>query len=194
MNRLGILGGTFDPPHLAHLIAGEMAVEAFALDKLLFIPANVPPHKAGQPITSAEHRFAMTKLAVRGNEQFEVSGIELERPAPSYMIDTIREVQEQLKPESVFLFIGLDQFAAFESWNKYEDILREAQVVVMARPSHDVEKISPSLRKQVQFLSIPQLEISSTDIRARVQAGKPIRYLVPDEVREYIREHRLYQA
>src|ERR1035441_10039000 len=100
-----MLGGTFDPPHLAHLIAGERAVEAFALDKLFFIPANIPPHKFGEKISSSEDRFAMTKLATQCNDKFEVSRMELDRPGPSYTIDTLREIQKQFSPEKIFLFI-----------------------------------------------------------------------------------------
>jgi nicotinate-nucleotide adenylyltransferase len=192
VKNLGILGGTFDPPHLAHLIAGEMTVEAFALDKLFFIPANIPPHKAGENISSAEHRFSMLGIATRGNNKFEVSGIELERSGSSYTVDTLREIQRQFSPEKIFLFIGLDQFAVFNTWHKSEEIFEIADVVAMMRPSQKIDQIDSTLLKRVKVLSIPLLDISSTDIRARVRAGKSIRYLVPDGIREYIEEHRLY--
>ncbi len=192
MKNLGMLGGTFDPPHLAHLIAGERAVEAFALDKLLFIPANIPPHKVGGNISSAEHRFAMTQIATDGNDKFEVSRIELERTGPSFTIDTLYEIQQQWVPEKIFLFIGLDQLAVFNTWHRNEEIFKAAEVVVLTRPSQKLKGIDPFLVRGVKILSIPQLEISSTDIRNRVRAGKSIRYLVPDGVGEYIAKHRLY--
>ncbi len=193
MNRIGILGGTFDPPHIAHLIAGERAVEEFQLDTLLFIPANIPPHKAGGRISSAEHRFAMTEIAIRGNNIFAVSRIELERPGPSYTIDTLREIQRQFIPEKIFLFIGVDQLATFNTWHKSEEIFEAATVVVMTRPTQKLDQIEPALLERVMILRIPLLDISSTDIRARAREGKSIRYVVPDGVGKYIAEQGLYQ-
>ncbi len=172
MKNVGMLGGTFDPPHLAHLIAGERAVEAFALDTLLFIPTNTPPHKHGNAISSAEDRFAMTTLAIQGNRTFEASHIELDRPGPSYTIDTLRELQEQFSPDKIFLFIGLDQLAVFNSWHRNEDIFAAAEVVAMMRPGYPLETIDASLLSRVSMLSIPLLDISSNVIRARVRAGK----------------------
>jgi nicotinate-nucleotide adenylyltransferase len=193
MTRLGILGGTFDPPHLAHLIAGECAVSEFALDKLLYIPANMPPNKLARQITPAAHRLAMTKLAIEGNPRFDISDIELKREGPSYAIDTIRELKKQFSVDELFLFIGLDQFAIFESWRKTEEILDEAKVVVISRPTKNLGEIDSPFKDLVTFFSIPLLDISSTDIRGRVRDGKPIRYLVQDAVEEYINSHRLYQ-
>ncbi len=184
MKNLGILGGTFDPPHLAHLISGEMAVEAFALDKLFFVPAHIPPHKPIGQITETKHRLAMTEIAIRGNEKFQVSRIELDRSGPSYTLDTLREIQQQWAPEKIVLFIGLDQLAVFNAWHEPEKIFEMANIVVMARPSHSFDEIDPALMKRVKILPIPLMDISSTDIRARVRAGKSIRYLVPDEVGE----------
>ena len=192
MKRIGIFGGTFDPPHLAHLIAAEMAVEAFALDKLFFIPANIPPHKTKEQVTDGMHRLAMTEIAAQGNDKFEVSRVEIDRPGPSYTVDTLREIQKQRSPEKIFLFIGLDQMAVFHTWHKWEQILESAEMVVMIRPWQKFDEIDSSLIDRVKILLMPLLDISSTDIRARVRAGKSIRYLVPDEVREYIAEHKLY--
>ena len=189
--RLGILGGTFDPPHLAHLIAGEWAVEEFQLDKLLFIPTNVPPHKSEQILSSPSDRLAMTRLAIQGNSRFDISEAELSRPGVSYTIDTIRLLQADLHPTAIFLFIGSDQFATFEKWHKPEEILREVEVVVMARPLDKTPSASP-FESLMKFMTIRLLQISSTDIRARVRAGKSIRYLVSEAVRAYIVEHGLY--
>jgi nicotinate-nucleotide adenylyltransferase len=193
MKNVGIFGGTFDPPHLAHLIAGERAVEAFALEKLLFIPASIPPHKSDVRISAAEHRLAMVEIATKGNDRFAVSRIELDRPAPSYTIDTLYEIQQQYSPGKIFLFIGLDQFATFNTWRETEKIFEMAEVVVMARPTHTFDEIDLELMKRVKVLSIPLLDISSTDIRERVREGKSIRYVVPDGVREYIAKQRLYR-
>src|ERR1017187_769087 len=137
MTRHGILGGTFDPPHIAHLIAGECAVSQFELDKLLFIPANIPPHKSAQSLSQAADRLAMTRLAIEGNSKFDISEIELKKEGLSYAIDTIRELKKQIEISELFLFIGLDQFRNFKSWHKPEEILREVRVVVMARPTKE---------------------------------------------------------
>lgn len=191
--RLGILGGTFDPPHLAHLIASERAVEAFALNKLLFVPAQIPPHKSERTLSSAADRLAMTRLAIEYNPRFQISEVELSRPGVSYSIDTIRLLKSQWNPEAIFLFIGSDQFAAFGGWHEPDKILREAEVVVMARPLEQSVAIS-SYDSRVKRMEIPLLQISSTDIRERVRAGKSIRYLVPEPVRAYIAEHGLYSS
>jgi len=193
MIRLGILGGTFDPPHMAHLVAGECAVSQFELDKLLYIPANMPPNKLARPITPSAHRLAMTRLAIEGNPRFDISDIELKREGPSYAIDTIRELKKQIDVDELFLFIGLDQFLNFITWHKAKEILREANVVVMSRPVKDLTDVGEWLKGQVDYMPMPLLEISSTLIRDRIRAGEPIRYLVPDAVEEYINSHRLYQ-
>ena len=190
--RLGILGGTFDPPHLAHLIAGERAVGDFALDKLLFVPANIPPHKSEQPLSASSDRIAMSRLAVEGNPKFDVSEIEVSRPGLSYSIDTVRQIKSQWNPTKIFLFIGSDQFAAFDTWHEPEEIFRETEVVVMARPLENPRAKSP-YDSRVKFMDLPLLQISSTDIRERVRAGKSIRYLIPEAVREYIEEYGLYR-
>jgi nicotinate-nucleotide adenylyltransferase len=192
MTRLGILGGTFDPPHIAHLIAGECAVSQFELVKLLFIPANTPPNKLAHAITPAADRLAMLQLAISGNPIFDISEIELKRSGPSYTIDTIRELKTQFANSELFLFIGLDQFRNLESWHRPEEILREARVVVMARPAKELDKVDSPFQNLVTFMPMPSLDISSSEIRNRVRSGKSIRYLVPDSVAEYIKGHGLY--
>jgi len=187
--NIGIFGGTFDPPHMAHLIAAEQAAEAFDLDELLWVPAHIPPHKTDE-IASVEHRFSMTILATSGNPKFTVTRMEMDRPPPSYSIETLREVKKKYRGASIYFFIGWDQFASFETWREYETILLECHVVVMVRPGADLT--NSTLNDRVRLFSIPQLEISSTNIRERARVGKSIRYLVPDAVRDYIEEHRLY--
>ncbi len=193
MKRLGILGGTFDPPHLAHLIAGEIAVETYHLDTLLFVPAFIPPHKAEQAISDARHRLAMTRLAIDGNPRFEVSTIEIDRQGKSYTIDTILSLREQLHPEGIYLFIGRDQLDVFGSWHRADDILKIAKVVVLERPSASKSVISTALEGSIESLPIPLLEISSTEIRRRIHDGQSVRYQVPEAVRSYIEEHKLYR-
>ena len=192
--RLGILGGTFNPPHLAHLIAGERAVEEYDLEKLLFIPANIPPHKTGlSNIAEAHHRMMMTECAIAGNVKFDVSDIEIARSGISYTIDTILELKKKHNPDELYLLIGLDNLEIFATWHRVGEIFAEANVAVMVRPTHDLLAIDSKLRKRVQILPIPLLEISSTDMRNRVREGKSIRYLVPDGVSEYIEQHGLYR-
>ena len=193
MERIGIFGGTFDPPHVAHQIAGELAVENFALDRLLFVPANVPPHKAHHTMASPHDRFAMTELAIQGNPHFAASDIEIVRQGTSYTIDTLHALKETFQSAKLYLFIGMDNLAIFDAWHRWQEIFGQCQVVVMARPSHQLEQIDPKLRDQVKFMPIPLLEISSTGIRDRLRAGKSIRYMVPESVRSYIVEHGLYQ-
>jgi len=192
VERLGVFGGTFNPPHLAHLIAAERAVEEYSLDKLLFIPANIPPHKVGHEIAPADDRLAMIRLATQGNSHFDVSDIELKREGKSYTVDTLRKLKAIHNPETLFLFIGMDMYAIFDSWYKAEDILSLATVVVMLRPTHDIERVDSKIRDRVMIMKLPLLEISSTDIRERVAQRKSVQYLVPDGIRMYIEERGLY--
>ncbi|MDP4198892.1 MAG: nicotinate-nucleotide adenylyltransferase [Bacteroidota bacterium] len=192
MNRLGVFGGTFDPPHLAHLIAGEIAVETCQLDKLLFIPAFIPPHKTGQAITEARHRLAMIRMATEDNPSFEVSAMEIEREGPSYTIDTLQALRQHYQPKALYLLIGRDQLEIFGSWYRADEILRLCKVVVFDRPASTRQPIEAELEILVENLTIPQLQISSTEIRRRVRDGQSIRYQVPESVRAYIREHDLY--
>ena len=187
MARIGLLGGTFDPPHIAHLIAAERAIDAIALDKVLFIPAAVPPHKSEAKISSVEDRLAMLRLATHDNPKFEISTIELDRPGPSYTIDTLRQLKQQSPSDNFVLLIGTDQFQQFDSWREPDQILSLAEIVVVARSS------SQQRRDGFRFFDMPLIDISATEIRQRVRDGRTIRYLVPDAVRTYIAAHHLYQ-
>jgi nicotinate-nucleotide adenylyltransferase len=191
MQRLGIFGGTFDPPHIAHLIAGELAVEQFQLERLLYVPAAISPHKKKQQVSSPQDRFSMLRLAIQDNSKFEVSDLEIKRGGNSYTIDTLHEIKEQLSPSALVLFIGRDQFEKFESWREPEQILSLAEVVVMDRVTS--QKTSTKFDTAVRYLQMPLLQISSTEIRRRVKAGESIRYQVPDSVRTYIAEHKIYR-
>jgi nicotinate-nucleotide adenylyltransferase len=191
--RLGIFGGTFNPPHVAHLIGAQLALEQLALDRLLFIPTNIPPHKSDHDIAEPEHRLAMTRLAVNDNPLFDVSDIEIRREGKSYTIDTIRELRRQYGSANLYLLIGLDMLAIFDSWKDHDAILQETTIVVMLRPGNRIEEIPETLRTRVTLLEMPQLDISSTAIRKRVAAGLPVRYYVPDDVGAYIARHSLYK-
>ena len=189
--KIGILGGTFDPPHVAHLIAAELAVGEFALDKMLWMPATQSPLKSRPDISSVEDRLAMTRLAIQGNPKFEVSRIELDRGGASFAIETLRSLRKQFADAEMYLLIGRDQFEQFASWRKPEEILRLAKVIVMNRPG-DAANASTQFDTSVTYLTMPLLEISATEIRRRVRADESIRYQVPDAVIDYIQQHKLY--
>jgi nicotinate-nucleotide adenylyltransferase len=196
--RLGLLGGTFDPIHTGHLLIAESARHALSLDQIIFIPAGDPPHK-GETVTPAEHRYAMVLLATGTNPTFTVSRREIERSGPSYSLTTIREFRAEAGSESeLFFVVGADTLRDIRTWYRWEEVLRECRFLVVARPGvpFTVEQsgLPQALRRQVDLVISPGLEISSTEIRDRVREGKPIRYLVPEPVEQYIVKHGLYRS
>lgn len=201
MKRLGIMGGTFDPIHYGHLVAAEMARAEFSLNKVLFIPSGTPPHKDRSDITAAGLRFEMVERAIQDNPAFEISALELRRKGPSYTVDTLR-VLRRTWPEHEFYFItGSDALRQIFSWREVEEILMMTKFIGAARPGFDasdfllqVQKERPETQERIHYIEVPALAISSTDIRARVKRGQPIRYLLPEPVRLYIQQHGLYTA
>ena len=189
--RLGVMGGTFDPIHYGHLVAANEAASAFNLDKVIFVPTGEPWQK--QIITDAGHRLAMTKLAISGNPIFEISTVDIDRPGPTYTVDTLQDVHAEYPDAEVFFITGADSIAQIDSWKDSELIWPLAHFVGVTRPGHSLE-VPKSPVGAVSLLEIPALAISSTDIRARVKAGKPIEYLLPNAVIEYIHSHNLYQG
>jgi len=194
--QVGVIGGTFDPIHFAHLVAAQEAAWALSLDQVLFIPARQPPHKLGEPVTEAHHRLAMTRLAVERNQLFSVSTIEMERAGPSYTVDTLRQLREE--GSEVSFIVGMDSLAELHTWHDPDGILELAEIVTVYRGGWEqvdlvaLEARLPTAKGRVRVIPIPALDISSTDIRSRVARGQPIRYLVPDAVADYIAEHKLY--
>lgn len=188
--RQGIFGGTFDPPHLGHLVVAQDAWSALGLDRVVFIPAAVPPHKRGR-ITPAELRLEMLRAATAGDERFEVSDLELRRPGPSYTVDTLRELRERDPTCALFLLLGADQFIEFHTWREAEEIARLATLVVLSRGGLDTG--SPRIAVPHRVLPVTRIDISATEIRRRVQAGEPIRYLVPRGVEEIVEREGLYR-
>jgi nicotinate-nucleotide adenylyltransferase len=191
--RIGIFGGSFDPPHLAHLIAGELAVEEFGLAKMLYIPAGISPFKQTEHRTSGEHRLAMIQLAIARNSHFEVSDLELQRRGASYTIDTLHELRKQYPSQEFYLFIGFDNLMAFDRWKDPEGILNEAKVVAIARPGSSIEDLPTAFARRTQIFDIPLLDTSSTLVRDRIHTGKSVRYMIPEAVEEYIRKNNLYR-
>lgn len=196
--QVGILGGTFDPVHYGHLAIAEEARVCIPLDIVLFVPARIQPLRQDERISPPEDRAAMLERAILGNPAFRLSRVEFERPGPSYTVDTLSRLRDQYPRGTEFYFIaGSDAFAELPRWKEPERLLTLCRFVVFPRPGHegDVRELFlqfPGLRQRTVFLEGPRLEISGSEIRRRVRQGRPIRYLVPDAVEEYIRSHRLY--
>jgi nicotinate-nucleotide adenylyltransferase len=199
-SRLGIMGGTFDPIHYGHMVAAETARIELGLDKVLFIPTGIPPHKDDRKVTDAHLRFEMVQMSIQSNRNFMVSSMEIEREGRTYTIDTLRILRELFPDQELFFITGTDALKELLTWREPEEIVRLARIVGASRPGYDSEHLLESIEKKYPFtkdrisqLEIPALAISSTDIRARVQNNKSIRYLLPDEVRQFIKSNKLYQ-
>ncbi|MEY4993088.1 MAG: hypothetical protein RIS82_210 [Actinomycetota bacterium] len=188
--RLGIMGGTFDPIHIGHLVAANEVAAALDLSQVIFVPTGEPWQK--QKVSPAHHRFAMTKLAIAGNSKFSISSVDIDRDGPTYAVDTVTDIQN-LYPDAKLHFItGADSVADIFSWSRPERLLQLAKFIGVTRPGHNLA-VPRGAEGSVSLLEIPALAISSTDIRSRVREGRPIRYLLPDSVVEYIETNRLYQ-
>ena len=185
--RIGVFGGTFDPPHLGHLIAAQEILVQLELDRLLLVPAAVPPHKRDRDVTPAPVRLEMLTAAVGGDARFSVSDLEIRRDGPSYTVDTLRQLRDDWPDAELFLAVGADQLAEFESWRAPDEIARLARLAGFAREGQSLPE-----GREVRVVRVPHVEISSTEIRRRAAAGAPIRYLVPASVEEIIRREGLY--
>jgi nicotinate-nucleotide adenylyltransferase len=194
--RFGVLGGTFDPVHLGHLLLAEEAREQLGLERVLFVPAGQPWRKAARQISAARHRLAMLRLATEGNPAFEVSDIETARPGPSYTGETLARIREERKEAELFFVMGEDALADLPNWRDPDRILELAMLAVARRTGEDSgspELVAIAPGREV-WLSMPTIGISSSDIRERVAKGLSIRYLVPAAVETYIRKQKLYKA
>lgn len=197
-HRVAIMGGAFDPIHIAHLLLAEEARAAFQLDEVIFVPNNQPPlPKHG--LASPAHRVEMVRLAIAGNERFTLSTIEAEREGPSYSFDTVRQLKAQ-RPDirEAYFITGADAILGLPRWRNFEGLLAECEFIAATRPGFDLDDLSgslpPDLARRTHALSILGLEISSTELRRRVAAGRSIRYLTPDAVVGYIEKHGLYRS
>jgi nicotinate-nucleotide adenylyltransferase len=202
--RIGLFGGTFDPPHVGHLALAEWAREALSLDRVLFVPAGRPPHKGRARLSPVVHRVAMTRLAVRGNRAFAVSALEVVRDGPSFTVDTLRALKRREPRARIFLLMGADSLAEFHTWRDPAGIVAFATLAVAERPGSPgpgraalgrraAARAGLRGRPRIAWLRNPGLEVSSSAIRARLSAGRTVRYLVPDAVARYIARHRLYR-
>jgi nicotinate-nucleotide adenylyltransferase len=185
---IGLFGGSFDPIHHGHLIVAQTAVEALGLDELRFVPAREQPFKVGRHGATAEDRARMISLAIAGQPRFVLERIELDRPGPSYTVDTLRELHRREPHRSFAILVGADAARELILWREAEALPALAQIVLVARPGLTL----PDLRWPVGVITVPAIEISATAVRGRVAAGHSIRYWVPDSVAEFIRTNGLY--
>jgi nicotinate-nucleotide adenylyltransferase len=188
--RIGVFGALFNPPHVGHLTLCQEALWQLRLQRVVLVPTALPPHRESPP-ESAELRFRLTQAAALGNPAFTVSRIELDRPGPSYMTDTLRELSNRYPGAQLVLLIGEDQLGRLATWHEAESLPRLARLAVARRPDVVVEGAD---RASVEWIRMPLLEVSSSDLRRRVADGRSIRYLVPDHVRELIESEGLYGA
>ena len=196
--RIGILGGTFNPPHLGHLVCAQEAYVALGLERLLLVPASHPPHKPVEEEPGVEHRLELCRLAVEGDPRFEVSELEVRREGPSYTVDTLSELHSTAPDNDLFLIVGGDIAAGLVDWHEPERVLSLATLAVAKRrgtPRAAVEAALAHLKggERTSFFRMPRIGVSSTLVRERVRAGLPIRYLVPEPVEGYIADRGLYR-
>jgi nicotinate-nucleotide adenylyltransferase len=192
--RLGIFGGTFDPPHIGHLIAAQDAFAALQLDTLRFVPAAIPPHKRrDRDITPAGLRLELVRTVLAGDDRFESDPIELGRQGPSFTVDTLRLLREKAPHADLVLLIGADQFTEFDSWKDPQEIVRLADVAVLNRAGLPQLPGAPGSDARIHHVAVTRIDVSSSEIRRRVRSGEPIRYLVPAAVEAVIRREGLYR-
>ncbi len=195
---IGILGGTFDPPHLGHLILAETACDALDLEQVLFVPAADPPHKHSLPLTDIKYRVAMVQEAIANNPRFALSQVDISRPGPHYTVDMLRILHEQLPAAELYFLLGADSLRDIATWHDPAGIIAQARLAVMRRPGSvfdlsGLEAELPGIAKRAVFVDAPVIGISATILRERLRAGRSIRYLVPEAVERYITAHDLYK-
>jgi nicotinate-nucleotide adenylyltransferase len=191
--RIGVMGGTFDPIHHGHLVAASEVGHFFALDEVIFVPTGQPWQKEGRQVSASEDRYLMTVIATASNPRFSVSRVDIDRPGPTYTIDTLRDLRATRRPDAEFFFItGADALQQIMTWQDADELFKLAHFVGCTRPGHNLSGAGlPDDR--VSLIEIPALTISSTACRQRVEAGEPIWYLVPDGIVQYISKRALYR-
>lgn len=187
--RIGILGGTFNPVHIGHLILAEEAREKLGLDKVVFVPTALPPHKEDLNIAPASDRLKMIKLAISGNKYFAVSDIEIKRQGRSYTIDTLTELKSKFNRDELYFIIGSDLLKYLDEWKDLNQIIKMVKFVAATRPGYPLEQIP----NYIQTLAIRAVDVSGFEVRQCVQKDKSFRYLVPDKIFGYINKRRLYR-
>ena len=198
--KLGILGGTFDPIHVGHLIVAELLADALDLERVLFTPAAKPPHKQHLPKTATRHRCRMVELAIGGNDRFELCPVDLNRPGPHYSVDTVSLIRRQydLPADACYFIIGGDSLVDLPTWHQPEKLVQLCRLATVHRPGYRpdltvIERAVPGVQDRLSWVETPLLQISSSQIRASAAGGRTIRYQVPETVRAYIEQHNLYR-
>lgn len=196
---LGILGGTFDPPHYGHLVLAETARVQLGLARVLFVPVGEPPHKPEQPITLASHRVAMVELAIADNPAFTLCRVDVDRPGPHYTVGTLALLRQEYPKAELFLLMGGDSLAQLLTWRDPAGIVRQAYLAVMPRPGCEpdleaLERAVPGIQERLIWLASPHFDVAASDLRWRARERLPLRYLVPPPVEVYVREHHLYEV
>jgi nicotinate-nucleotide adenylyltransferase len=196
--RIGVLGGTFNPPHLGHLLCAQEAYVQLKLDAVMLMPARIPPHKPVEEEPGVEHRLELCRLAAREDQRFEVSDLEVSRPGPSYTVDTLSELHSKAPDNELFLIIGGDIAAGLAEWHEPERVLSLSTLAIAERSGTPRAKVDEALEgldggDRARFFQMPTIGISSTLVRDRVRAGLPLRYLVPEPVESYIADKGLYR-
>jgi nicotinate-nucleotide adenylyltransferase len=191
--RIGIFGGSFDPPHNGHLGIATHAAERLKLDRTILVPSAIPPHKLERDLSSPEERLMMCRLAIEDIPTLSVSEVELRREGVSYSVDTLRDFSQLFPGSELFMLIGMDNYLEFHLWRDPAQILELATVIVMDRPGYRSLHKDPPPGSRIRRVEVPQFDISSTEIRRLVHLGEPISGLVPPAVEEYIIAHRLYR-
>ncbi len=200
--NIGLMGGTFDPIHMGHLVTAEEARQQFDLDYVIFVPTGTPPHKEKEAISLPEHRYLMTSLAVMSNPSFFVSRIEIDQAEPTFTIDTVKHFACGKDPApEVFFITGADAILEIFTWKDYEELLQICTFIAVSRPGYSLDhfhetldRTCPESKHKVHLLEIPALAVSSTFIRERVTLSKTIKYLTPEPVEQFIKKHGLYRT
>jgi nicotinate-nucleotide adenylyltransferase len=196
--KVGILGGTFDPPHIGHLVIAQEALAYLHLSQVVFVPTRYPPHKPTDNVTPIDLRLEMVRLAIARNPRFTLSRVDVDREGPTYTVDTIRLLRRQYgEGADLYFIMGMDSLVNLPTWHKPEELIRLCWLAVLNRPGYHVnldelEKKLPGVRERVILIPSPALEVSATDLQRRVQSGEPIDHLVPESVAAFIYEHGLY--
>lgn len=200
-NRLGILGGTFDPIHRGHLVVAEQCLTQLGLSEVWFVPVGDPPHKRDRTISPAADRVAMVELAIAGNPRFRLSRVDVDRPGASYSVDTVRQIRAQVGAAAeLFFIIGQDSLLDLPRWRDPLRLLELCQIVAVNRPGYprvDLDRLGPAIaaaRDRITFVEIPPFDVAASEVRRRVAAGCPISSLVPESVQHYLEERGLYRS
>ncbi|MFA7360686.1 MAG: nicotinate-nucleotide adenylyltransferase [Candidatus Kapaibacterium sp.] len=199
MKRYGIFGGSYNPPHIGHSILAENVREQLSLDKVIFIPSGKHPLKDDISLQDAEHRLNMARLAFESDNNFEVSDIEIEKAMQgiiNYTVDTLIDLYEKFKEDfiKIYLIIGIDNLIEFPKWKNPNKLFLISEVIVMNRPGYLVQDVHDEFARKARYVSVPMLEISSTDIRHRISAKKSVKYLLKPEVEDYVIKNKLYKS